>query len=207
MSSFVWARMSSLRVAVSGMMLTAAAQAWMLVTLQDHTLAGSPLMAATACVTAAATSAQLTPRCGREAWAVRPWITMSAKVLEVWRTAAAQVPVGMSWIGRTWQPRAMSTSSTAPDFRTSSAPWSVSSPGWKRILRVPRRTRPASSEAAASTIAQWLSWPQAWTASIEPSSFLKGRASMSARSIRTGPCSAPLMTPMTPVFPTPRVTA
>ena len=54
MSSFVWARMSSLRVAVSGMMLTAAAQAWMLVTLQDHTLAGSPLMAATACVTAAA---------------------------------------------------------------------------------------------------------------------------------------------------------
>ena len=74
------------------MMLMAPDEHLIDVTLTDHVCAGFNLIAATACVIAAAAPQQFTPKCGREACAVRPCTKIFTMVLAECRTAAHMSP-------------------------------------------------------------------------------------------------------------------
>ena len=107
--------------------------------------------------------------------------------------------------------RAKAASGAGPSSRPSSIMWRApcqpSSPGWNMNITVPAsRSRSAQSACAAPTsMATWVSWPQACIApsmrerKSRPVSSFSGRASMSPRSSTVRPLSEPRRMAIRPV--------
>ena len=97
--------------------------------------------------------------------------------------------------------------SSRPFSSISSAPASSSSAGWNISFTLPFSSPAvsASSRAAVSSIAVWVSCPQEWqcpfsAAKGSPDSSAIGSASMSPRSSRQGPSPLPI-TQVIPALP------
>ena len=98
------------------------------------------------------------------------------------------------------EPSARGGTSSSPSSSMKRAPCSPSSPGWNMNSTRPASSpaRSASSRAAPTSIAVWVSWPQACILSScvdensSPVSSVSGRASMSPRNSTVGPGLPPV---------------
>ena len=108
--------------------------------------------------------------------------------------------------GHTCMPNAASTPSSAPSSIMSRAPIPTSSEGWKRTFTVPRSSCRFAARifAAVSSIAMWLSCPQACMtpgfslAKGSPVASVIGSASISDRRRIVFPGRSPLIVPSVP---------
>mmetsp|Transcript_24540 Transcript_24540/g.72725 ORF Transcript_24540/g.72725 Transcript_24540/m.72725 type:complete len:233 (-) Transcript_24540:30-728(-) len=136
-------------------------------------------------------------RCGNAAWPPRPatvtWNDSAPAMMVPARVDTVPVPK----CGITCIPNAASTPSSAPVLIMMSAPAPPSSKGWNTNLTVPLRppasaSALASSFAAPSSIAMWVSCPHACITpacllrASKPSGSSIGNASMSVRSKMVG---------------------
>src|SRR5690606_8691952 len=174
---------------------------------------------------AAAVTTGSTAAWGMEPCAPRPR-TVTRRLSAADRKGPARVPTCPAGWGRTCWARTTSGRgdlAVRPSAIMGSAPSPFSSEGWKRATKAPRQVSRCRASSRAQPVGQAVctSCPQAcMTGCSTPSRAVAvavdaygrpvrsrtGRASMSARAMTTGP-SPFARTPITPVPPTPSVTA